>query len=86
MSKQGSKKETIFTLYLKENPEVIQKIIGIQIEKMRMEYNNGSQRVDLHGVNKESKIDIFVECQITTADEDHFLKTKDLINNTAKDM
>ncbi|MCM3570488.1 MULTISPECIES: hypothetical protein [Bacillaceae] len=83
MSKQGSKKETIFTLYLKENPEVIQKIIGIQIEKMRMEYNNGSQRVDLHGVNKESKIDIFVECQITTADEDHFLKTKDLINNTA---
>jgi len=84
MSKQGSKKETIFTLYLKENPEVIQKIIGIQIEKMRMEYNNGSQRVDLHGVNKESKIDIFVECQITTADEDHFLKTKDLINNTAE--
>lgn len=84
MSKQGSKKETIFSLYLKENPEVIQKIIGIQIEKMRMEYNNGSQRVDLHGVNKESKIDIFVECQITTADEDHLAKTKDLINNTAE--
>lgn len=84
MSKQGSKKETIFTLYLKENPEVIQKIIGIPIEKMKMEYNNGSQRVDLHGVNKDSKIDIFVECQITTADEDHLEKTKDLINNTAE--
>lgn len=84
MSKQGSKKETIFTLFLKENPEVIQEIIGLPIEKMKMEYNNGSQRVDLHGVNNESKIDIFVECQITTADLDHLAKTKDLINNTAE--
>lgn len=84
MSKNGSKKETIFTLWLKENPEVLQKIIGFSIEKMRMEYNNGSQRVDLHGVNRERKIDILVECQVTTADEDHLAKTKDLINNTAE--
>ncbi|MEK4801047.1 hypothetical protein MHI02_05740 [Oceanobacillus sp. FSL K6-0118] len=84
MSKNGSKKETIFTLWLKENPEVLQEIIGLSIEKMRMEYNNGSQRVDLHGVNRERKIDILVECQVTTADEDHLAKTKDLINNTAE--
>ncbi|WP_019155441.1 hypothetical protein [Robertmurraya massiliosenegalensis] len=84
MSKQGSKKETIFTLFLKEHPEIIQEIIGIPIEKMKMEYNNGSQRVDLHGVNKEKKIDIYVECQITTADMNHLEKTKDLINNTAE--
>ena len=84
MSKLGSKTETIFSLFLKENAQVFQEIIGLPIEKMKLEYNNGSQRVDLYGVNKKKKIELFVECQIKTADQNHFEKTKDLINNNAE--
>lgn len=84
MSKQGSKKEMIFNLFLKEYPEVIRHIVGISIERIKLEYNSGAQRVDLHGINSDMKIDIYIETQITTADEDHLAKTIKLISNTAE--
>ncbi|WP_368901906.1 hypothetical protein [Oceanobacillus oncorhynchi] len=84
MSRNGTKRETIFTLYLKKYHNVLEEIIGIPIERITMEYNNGSHRIDLHGVNKEKKIEIFVECQITPSDLNHLNQIKDLINDTAE--
>ncbi|MFD1606537.1 hypothetical protein [Oceanobacillus luteolus] len=86
MSKLGSKKEFIFTLYLKKFPQTIENLIGVSIEGVRTEVNYGSKYVDLYAVNRDRKIEVFVENQITPSDKsDHLVeKITPLINNVSE--
>lgn len=86
MSIQGSKKEFIFTLYLKKFPETIEKLIGIPIEGIKTEVNYGSKYIDLYAVNRDRRIEIFVENQIKPSDWSNHLKGKivSLISNISE--
>jgi hypothetical protein len=86
MSKQGSKKEFIFTLFLKKYPKTIEKLIGLPIEGIKTEVNYGSKYIDLYAVNSDRRIEIFVENQIKPSDWSDHLKGKitPLINNISE--
>ncbi|MGI2851606.1 helix-turn-helix domain-containing protein [Bacillus cytotoxicus] len=76
VSKHGSKKEFIFTLFLKKFPEIIENVIGHSIEGIKTEVNYGSKYIDFYAVNREKKIEIFVENQIKPSDRSDHLKGK----------
>lgn len=86
MSKKGSKKETIFTLYQKKYPECIEQTIGLSIEGIKTEIDKGSKKIDLYGINKKKKIEIFIENQLKPSDrKDHLeQKVKPLIDGISE--
>lgn len=86
MSKKGSKKETIFTLYQKKYPECIEQTIGLSIEGIKTEIDKGSKKIDLYGINKKKKIEIYVENQLKPSDrKDHLeQKVKPLIDGISE--
>lgn len=86
MSKMGSKKETIFTLYQKKYPKCIEDIIGLSIEGIKTEVDKGSKKIDLYSINKRKKIEIYVENQLKPSDrKDHLeQKVKPLIDGISE--
>lgn len=86
MSKYGSKKETIFTLYQKKFPICIEDIIGLSIDCVKTEVDKGSKKIDLYGINKKKKIEIFIENQLKPSDrKDHLeQKVKPLIDGISE--
>ena len=86
MSKQGSKKEFIFTLFLKKYSGCLGDLIGLPIEGIKIEKKIGSKRIDLYAINLDRKIEVFVENQLKPSDRSDHLKDKiiPLINNIAE--
>ncbi|MQR93697.1 hypothetical protein [Fictibacillus phosphorivorans] len=86
MSKQGSKKEAIFTLYQKKYPKCLEDIIGFPIEGIKTEVDKGSKKIDLYGFNKKKKLELYVENQLKPSDiKDHIeQKIKPLINGISE--
>lgn len=86
MSKQGSKKEAIFTLYQKRFPQCIEDIIGIQLGQIRTEVDKGAKKIDLQAINGEKRVEIFVENQLKPSDRKDHLEQKiiPLLQNIAE--
>ncbi|GIN59589.1 hypothetical protein J8TS2_39080 [Lederbergia ruris] len=82
MSK-GRKEEAILTLYLKKYPRVIEELIGISVDQIKIEERVGGKRIDFYGINRERRIEIFLENQVGPSDKcNHQLeKVTPLINN-----
>lgn len=76
MSKQGSIREFILTLYLKKYPTTLGKTIGVSIEKIKMEQKIGSKSIDFIGVIKDKRIEVLGEVQIKNSDRYDHLNTK----------
>lgn len=79
MSINGSDKERTFTFYQKFQKEVMEKVLGYHLDKISLEKPFGGYKIDLHAVNPERKLDIYVENQLTPSDEVHFQKVINLI-------
>ena len=71
MSINGSKKEFIYTLYLSKNRKIIEQSLRINIEEVELEKYIDSRRIDMFCSTKED-INVFVELQLSTADNVHF--------------
>ncbi|MEH7076206.1 hypothetical protein [Neobacillus drentensis] len=71
MSIQGSKKETIFTLWQKKYPKSLEEIIGLTLDDRRVEISNGRKKNDLYAVNRKRRIEVFVENQLLPSDPRH---------------
>lgn len=86
MSKQGSKKETIFTLYQKRYPKCIEDIIGVKMERIKTEVNKGAKKIDLQAINSKKRIEIYVENQLKPSDRRDHLERKiiPLLQNIAE--
>ncbi|EFV71673.1 hypothetical protein HMPREF1012_02312 [Bacillus sp. BT1B_CT2] len=82
MSK-GRKEEAILTLYLKKYPRIIEELIGISIEQIKIEEKVGGKRIDFYAINRERRIEVFLENQVGPSDKcNHQLeKIIPLINN-----
>ncbi|QDP41980.1 hypothetical protein [Radiobacillus deserti] len=86
MSIGGRKEEVILTLYLKKNKKVIEELIGISIEGIKIEESVGKKRIDLYAINSERRIEIFIENQVGPSDSyNHQMdKVTPLINNISE--
>lgn len=86
MSKQGSKKEAIFTIYQKRYPKCIEDIIGIQLEHIKTEIDKGAKKIDLQAINRQKRIEVYIENQLKPSDRKDHLEQKilPLLQNIAE--
>ncbi|OQO98445.1 hypothetical protein IC801_08665 [Geobacillus sp. 44B] len=61
MSLNGSEKEFLFTLFLKQNKQILEKELQLSIEDIALEKPFGGMKVDMYGINYNSGVEIFVE-------------------------
>lgn len=74
MSKNGSKKEMILTLYQKKYPNFIEDIVGLSVEGIKVEVDRGTKKIDLYGINRQKRLETFIENQTRPSDrKDHLL-------------
>lgn len=71
MSIACSQKEFILSIYLMKHKEVLESVLGLEIEQIELEKSSGGTRVDLYGINPIRKLEVFVENQVTPSDEKH---------------
>lgn len=86
MSKKGSKKEAIFTLYLKKFPQCIEDLLGFELTQIRTEVDKGAKKIDLQAIDKMKKVDIYIENQLKPSDRQDHLEQKilPLLQNIAE--
>ena len=75
MPKQRSEKEMILNLYFKKYPDVLERILGVDLSQIELEIPHGRKKIDFYAVSKHKRVEVFVEIQLTQSDEAH-LKEK----------
>lgn len=85
MSKKGSEKEFIFTLYLKLNIEILEKILGLKLMEVKLErlYAGVAKNfmVDMYALEKNYNVPVFLENVLTVSDNKHQIRLLQLINH-----
>ncbi|MCG5252479.1 hypothetical protein [Brevibacillus agri] len=72
MSFQGSEKEFILSLFLLQNPEVLENALGgIKLGKMEAEVPAGRKKIDLLSVEMNHRLPVYIETQIKQSDPIH---------------
>lgn len=75
MPKHRSEKEMILNLYFKKCPDVLERILGVDLTQIELEIPHGRKKIDFYAVSKDKRVEIFVENQLSPSDEAH-LKEK----------
>jgi len=75
LPKQRSEKEMILNLYFKKYPDVLERILGVDLTQIELEIPHGRKKIDFYAVSKNKRVEVFVENQLTPSDEAH-LKEK----------
>ncbi|MCM3317327.1 hypothetical protein M3603_11790 [Rummeliibacillus stabekisii] len=85
MSKRGSESEFIFSLGLKNNKELLEKVLGLELVEAKLEKNypgvEEKFKIDIYAVEKNSNNPVFVENVLTTSDDYHQETLLKLINH-----
>jgi len=65
----------ILNLYFKKYPDVLERILGVDLSQIELEIPHGRKKIDFYAVSKHKRVEVFVEIQLTQSDEAH-LKEK----------
>lgn len=85
MSFDGSRKEYLYSIYLKKNPKELCEKIGIMLSEndimLERKYKNekGKRRVDISGIDETNRR-LFCEIQLSKSDEKHYIQIMQLID------
>lgn len=79
MSKYGSNREHIFSIYLKENPTVLESVLNFPLQNVQSEQRLANRNFDLKGVDPKRRVDVLIEIQLTTANSKYMERIKGLI-------
>ncbi|MFI8715176.1 hypothetical protein [Brevibacillus brevis] len=74
MSIRGSEKEFILSLALMKHKEILEQIIGLEMDGIALETTHGRKKVDLYSICPVRRLEVFVENQVTPSDKYHLLK------------
>lgn len=80
MSKYGSEKEFILTLFLLKYPQYLENLIRQKMSQCEAEVSIGRKKVDLFSINLERRLPIFVETQVKHSDNEHLNKVLKIID------
>jgi len=75
LPKQRSEKEMILNLYFKKYPDMLERILGVDLTQIELEIPYGRKKIDFYAVSKHKRVEVFVEIQLTPSDKAH-LKEK----------
>lgn len=95
MSKKGSEKEFIFTLYQKENIHILEKTINLNLKEIVLEKKfdildggnmkgNEFLKLDMYGVESKLNVDVYVENVLLKSDNSHLERLLRLIQQIDK--
>lgn len=82
MSRNGSMKEAILGIYLKERPDIISEVLGFEVDHLALEQKYGAYHVDVKAVDKKRRIPTLFELQVTPANKAYLNRLKKMITST----
>lgn len=79
MSKNGSMKENLLSIFLKENPQLLSDALGLQVDNVVLEQRHAHRNIDIRAVDSKRRIPIFIEVQLTKANTTYFNRVIEMI-------
>jgi hypothetical protein len=64
MSKNGSNKESIFAIYLKDIYQDWQALLGFELSYISLEQRHANRNIDLIGIDVKRRIPVYMEIQL----------------------
>jgi len=61
----------ILNLYFKKYPNVLERILDVDLTQIELEIPHGRKKIDFYAVSKNKRVEVFVENQLTPSDEAH---------------
>lgn len=81
MSKNGSKKEFIFTLILQRNSHLLSPFLG-GVELLELEHDS-KKRIDIYGRDGTHNSPVYIESQLGCSDDEHYKKLESLVDTNS---
>ena len=79
MSKNGSEREFIFSLYLKENISILEKELNLNLVGVELETKYAGLKIDMYGIEQDLGVEVYVENLLLKSDNSHQLRLLKLI-------
>jgi hypothetical protein len=79
MSKKGSMKESILSIYLKMHPQILQDTLGFQVDNIILEQRIAYNNIDIKGVDPKRRIPVYIEVQVTKANQKYLSRIKEMV-------
>lgn len=67
-----SQPEYILSLFLMKYKEVLESVLGFDVEQIQLEKNHGRNQIDFYAICPSRRLEVFVECQVKPSDPKHF--------------
>ncbi len=80
MSKNGSMKENILSIFLKEHPQLLSDTLGFQVSNIILEQRHAHRNIDIRAVDSKRRIPIFIEVQLTKANTTYLSRMIEMID------
>jgi len=81
MSKNGSIRESIFSIYVKENPAILSETLGFHVGNLSLEQRHANRNIDIHGIDPQRRIGVYVEVQLSKANESYLERIKKMMES-----
>lgn len=81
MSKNGSMKENILSIFLKENPQLLSDALDFQVDNISLEQRIAYRNIDIKAVDSKRRIPIYIEVQLTKANTAYLNRMKEMIES-----
>lgn len=82
MSRNGSMKESILSIYFKERPQIIEDVLGFKVANLALEQKIGSRHADLKGTDDKRRLQVLFEVQLTPANTSYLKRIKEMISTS----
>lgn len=79
MSKNGSNKESIFAIYLKDIYQDWQALLGFELSYISLEQRHANRNIDLIGIDVKRRIPVYMEIQLTKANRSYLERIKKMV-------
>lgn len=84
MSKNGSEREFIFSLYLKENLSILENELNLKLTGVELELKYTGMKIDMYGIEQDLGVEVFVENVLLKSDYSHQYRLLKLIEEIDK--
>lgn len=80
LSKNGSNKEALFAIYLKDHYKGWKELLNFELSNIVLEQRHANSNIDLSAVNRTSKLGVYMEIQLTKANTKYLHRIQNMMN------
>lgn len=79
MSKSGTKKENLLSIFLKEYPQLLSGALGFKVDNVVLEQRHAHRNIDIRAVDSKRRIPLLIEVQLTKANTAYLNRMLEMI-------